>query len=129
MAKWIGELMYITTHTRVDIAYATMRLSGYMSAPKAPAFKALHWLMAYLYHHPHMPLMYSSTSMAVFILRLRSVEVRSRSTLREKTPHQIFIKRQRQLTTLNFATIITSFALTTFNSSPAPTNYLRCILN
>eukprot|EP00957_Ditylum_brightwellii_P056981 4318416-Ditylum_brightwellii.AAC.1 len=35
-----------------------MRLSGYMVAPNKPNFDALQQCMAYLYHHPHKPIMY-----------------------------------------------------------------------
>jgi hypothetical protein len=50
--------MHITTISRPDLAYATMRLSGYMSRPNLPIFEALHHTMCYLYHHPHLPIMY-----------------------------------------------------------------------
>jgi hypothetical protein len=56
----IGALMHITTISRPDLAYATMRLSGYMSCPNLLIFHALHHTMCYLYHHPHLPIMYPS---------------------------------------------------------------------
>jgi hypothetical protein len=37
-----------------------MHLSGYMTVPKAPIFDALHQALCYLYHHPHLPIMYPS---------------------------------------------------------------------
>ena len=40
-----------------------MRLSGYMAAPNKPIFDALHQCMAYLYHHPHKPIMYPRKSL------------------------------------------------------------------
>jgi hypothetical protein len=54
----VGELMHITTISRPDLAYACMRFSGYMATPNAPIFDALHHTMCYLYHHPHLPIMY-----------------------------------------------------------------------
>eukprot|EP00957_Ditylum_brightwellii_P089935 6849237-Ditylum_brightwellii.AAC.1 len=36
-----------------------MRLSGYMTALNKSIFDDLHQCMAYLYHHPHKPIMYS----------------------------------------------------------------------
>ena len=36
-----------------------MRLSGYNSNPQAPWYKILKQTMAYLYQHPHVPIMYS----------------------------------------------------------------------
>jgi hypothetical protein len=54
----VGALMHITSISRPDLAYATMRLSGYMSCPNLPIFEALHHTMCYLYHHPHLPIMY-----------------------------------------------------------------------
>ena len=50
--------MHIAVQTRYDLAYACMRLSGYMCAPTLPAFQVLHQAMEYLYHHPHVPIMY-----------------------------------------------------------------------
>jgi hypothetical protein len=50
--------MHITTISRPDLAYAAMRLSGYMSCPNLPIFEALHHAMCYLYYHPHLPIMY-----------------------------------------------------------------------
>jgi len=58
LAHWVGELIHVTTHSRPDLAYTTMRLSGYMACPKAPIFRALQQTMRYLYHHPHMPIIY-----------------------------------------------------------------------
>ena len=58
MAHWVGELLHIVQFTRFDLAYAIMRLSSYMTCPKIPVFHILHQTMAYLVHHPHMPIMY-----------------------------------------------------------------------
>lgn len=55
---WVGGLMHIGVQTRYDLAYTCMRLSGYMCAPSIPAFQALHQTMEYLFHHPHLPIMY-----------------------------------------------------------------------
>ena len=54
--------MHISTHTRMDISYSVMRLSGYMSCPKLPAFEILHQTMCYIYHHSHAPIMYPRTN-------------------------------------------------------------------
>eukprot|EP00957_Ditylum_brightwellii_P093778 7140162-Ditylum_brightwellii.AAC.1 len=56
--KWASTLQYVIQRTHIDTGYATMRLSGYMAAPNKPIFDALHQCMAYLYHHPHKPIMY-----------------------------------------------------------------------
>jgi len=54
----VGELMHIATISRPDLAYSVMRYSGYMACPNLPIFEALHLTMCYLYHHPHLPIMY-----------------------------------------------------------------------
>jgi hypothetical protein len=59
----VGSLLHITTISRPDLCYTTMRLSGYMAAPNAPIFEALHQTLCYLYHHPHLPIMYPSKPM------------------------------------------------------------------
>jgi hypothetical protein len=56
----IGSLMHITTISRPDLSYAVMRLSGYMSTPNNPIFDALHKTLCYLFHNPHLPIMYPS---------------------------------------------------------------------
>jgi len=56
----VGSLMHITTISRPDFAYCVMHYSGYMSCPNEPNFQALHLTMCYLYHHPHLPIMYPS---------------------------------------------------------------------
>jgi len=56
----VGSLMHITTVSRPDLAYCVMRYSGYMACPNQPIFDALHLTMCYLYHHPHLPIMYPS---------------------------------------------------------------------
>jgi hypothetical protein len=56
----VGSLMHITTISRPDLAYCVMRYSGYMACPNKPIFEALHTTMCYLYHHPHLPIMYPS---------------------------------------------------------------------
>jgi hypothetical protein len=40
-----------------------MHFSGYMTTPNAPIFDALHQTMCYLYHHPHLPIMYPSKTL------------------------------------------------------------------
>jgi hypothetical protein len=56
----VGSPMHITTISRPDLSYAVMRLSGYMSTPNNPIFDALHQTLCYLFHHPHLPIMYPS---------------------------------------------------------------------
>jgi len=56
----VGGLMHITTVSRPDLAYSVMRYSGYMACPNQPIFDALHLTMCYLFHHPHLPIMYPS---------------------------------------------------------------------
>ena len=43
---------------RIDSAYAIMRISGYNLAPSLPCYTALHHFMQYLFHHPHVHIMY-----------------------------------------------------------------------
>jgi hypothetical protein len=56
----VGGLMHISTISHPDLSYCVMRYSGYMSCPNLPIFEALHLTMCYLFHHPHLPIMYSS---------------------------------------------------------------------
>ena len=59
-SKGTGALQYISVWSREDISHGVMRLSGYNAAPSLPCWKALDHLMRYLYHKPHIPIMYSS---------------------------------------------------------------------
>ena len=56
--KWTGVLQHIAVWSRQDISHAVMRLSGYNAAPSLPCWKALDHTMRYLYHKPHVPIMY-----------------------------------------------------------------------
>jgi len=56
----VGALMHISGVSRPDLAYCCMRYLGYMACPNLVIFEALHLTMCYLYHHPHLPIMYSS---------------------------------------------------------------------
>ena len=56
--KWTGALQHIAVWSRQDISHAVMRLSGYNAAPSLPCWKALDHTMRYLYHKPHVPIMY-----------------------------------------------------------------------
>jgi hypothetical protein len=56
----VESLVHITTVSRPDLAYSIMQYSGYMACPNEPIFDALHLTMCYLYHHPHLPIMYPS---------------------------------------------------------------------
>jgi hypothetical protein len=53
-------LMHLSTISRPDLAYSVMHYSGYIACPNLPIFEALHLTMCYLFHHPHLPIMYSS---------------------------------------------------------------------
>ena len=57
-STWTGALLHVAEKSRPDLAYAAMRLTGYNANPKAPCFQALHQTMCYLWHHPHVPIMY-----------------------------------------------------------------------
>ena len=56
--KWTGVLQHIAVWSRQDISHAVMRLSGYNAVPSLPCWKALDHTMQYLYHKPHVPIMY-----------------------------------------------------------------------
>ena len=58
LEKWVGFLLHVRQGSHVDLAYAVMRLSTFMSNPCGLAYDALHMCMRYLYHHPHFPIMY-----------------------------------------------------------------------
>ena len=60
----VGGLMHINGVSRPDLAYCCMRYSGYMACPNIVIFEALHLTMCYLFHHPHLPIMYSSKPMS-----------------------------------------------------------------
>ena len=56
----VGSLMHIAQVSRPDLSYSVMRFAGYMACPNLPIFEALHMCLCYLYHHPHLPIMYPS---------------------------------------------------------------------
>jgi hypothetical protein len=56
----VGSLMHISHVSRPDLSYSVMRYSGYMACPNLPIFEALHSTLCYLFHHPHLPIMYPS---------------------------------------------------------------------
>jgi hypothetical protein len=56
----IGSILYLTTKTRPDIAYATGLLSRYMANPGPEHFIALEKLWKYLANHPKLGLTYHS---------------------------------------------------------------------
>jgi len=56
----VGMLMHILTVSRPDLSYSVMRYSGFMACPNQPIFDALNLTMCYLFHHPHLPIMYPS---------------------------------------------------------------------
>ena len=56
---WTGVLLHIGEKSRQDMPYVAMRLSGYNNYPSLETYKILHQSMCYLYHHPHVPIMFS----------------------------------------------------------------------
>ena len=58
LAKWVGALMNLFQGIHIDLHYAKICLSTYMSHTNLYAYEALHNLMIYLLHHPHLPIMY-----------------------------------------------------------------------
>ena len=44
--------------SRIDISYAIMYLSEYNASPTTATFHALNYLLCYMCHHPHIPIMY-----------------------------------------------------------------------
>ena len=50
--------MNLCQGVRINLHYAVMSLSTYMSHPNICAYDALHHCMTYLIHHPHLPIMY-----------------------------------------------------------------------
>ena len=57
-ATHVGALLHVAEKSRLDLSYGCMRLSTYLSAPRLPCYDALEQMMRYLYHHPHVPIMY-----------------------------------------------------------------------
>ena len=55
---YIGAIQHVANYSRPDLEYAIMRLSGYNANPTLACFKALHQLLCYLHHHPHIPTMF-----------------------------------------------------------------------
>ena len=60
---WVGALLHIADKSRWDISYLAMRLSGYNNCPSIVCYNILYQGMCYLFHHPHVPLMYPSKRM------------------------------------------------------------------
>ena len=44
--------------SRPDISYNIVRLSDYNASPTPSNFYSLNYLLCYMYHHPHLPIMY-----------------------------------------------------------------------
>jgi len=63
LSKWTGTLMHITMVSEIDLCYPCMHQSGCVSCPNEPIFSALHQTMQYLFHHPHLLIMYLSKEM------------------------------------------------------------------
>ena len=57
--KRTGALQYISVWSRDDISHTVMRLSGCNAAPALLCWKALDHLMIYLFHKPHVQIMFS----------------------------------------------------------------------
>ena len=55
---WTGAIIHIAGMSRPDLSYSVMRLSGYNASPTIATFHALHHFMCFLFHHPHVPIMY-----------------------------------------------------------------------
>eukprot|EP00965_Chrysotila_dentata_P054776 1819329-Pleurochrysis_carterae.AAC.1 len=54
----VGALLYCSTQTRPDVAYAVGMLCRAMSCPTLELLEAAHRVLAYLYHHQHVGLRY-----------------------------------------------------------------------
>jgi hypothetical protein len=50
--------MHITQMTWPDLTYSVMQYSCRMACSNLPIFEALHLTLCYIYHHPHLPIMY-----------------------------------------------------------------------
>ena len=57
-ASILGDIMHVWVWSRLDIGYATTRLSQYTHAPNAAAFAGLYRILRYLATHPHRPIFY-----------------------------------------------------------------------
>ena len=68
---WTGTLLHISTKSRSDLSYLTIRLSGYDSCPSKASYKALYQGMCYIYHRFITPIMHSSKYNNV-IIHMRS---------------------------------------------------------
>jgi hypothetical protein len=68
----VGGLLHITGVSRPDLACCCMHYSGYMACPNLVIFEALHLTMCYLYHHPHLPIMYTSNNQTTSGASLRT---------------------------------------------------------
>ena len=60
---WIGALLHITDKTRWDIEYLVMCLSVYNNCRSIPCYSILYQDMCYLFHHPHVPIIYPATKL------------------------------------------------------------------
>ena len=58
-STWAGALLHIAEKSRPDLSYVAMQLTGYNANRNAICCKILHQAMCYLYHHPHVPIMYT----------------------------------------------------------------------
>jgi hypothetical protein len=56
----VGGLMHITSVSRPDLSYSVIHYLGYMATPNQVIFDVLHLTICYLFHHPQLPIMYSS---------------------------------------------------------------------
>lgn len=57
-ASILGDIMHVWVWSRLDIGYATSRLSQYTHAPNTAAFQGLYRILRYLATHPHRPIFY-----------------------------------------------------------------------
>lgn len=81
-----------------------MRLSGYMSSPNQPIFIALHHTMCYLYHHPHIPIMYplkpsksNGSALYNFVLPCTLLVKKSMLSSMDPTKQSCYVNSHNQL--------------------------------
>lgn len=56
----MGVILHVGEKSRQDWSYVAMCLSGYnKNCPSLETYKILYQFICYLYHHPHVPIMFS----------------------------------------------------------------------
>ena len=56
--EWTGDLIHIVGVSRIDTVCSITRLYRYNTTPIIAIIKALNHIIQYLYHHPHVTVMY-----------------------------------------------------------------------